>query len=58
MKTVLTEKYNVDNDFYTKIIPFDDKTYLSYQKKDRLRIGYFTSNDLLETTPATQRAVM
>jgi len=57
MKVALNEQYQVDKDPYTKLIPFDEKTYLSHQKQKKLKIGYFLSHDLLETTLASQRGV-
>jgi Asp-tRNA(Asn)/Glu-tRNA(Gln) amidotransferase A subunit family amidase len=56
MKTALTEKYHTEPDPYIKLLPFNSHTYLSHQKKT-LKIGYFLSHEVLETTAASQRAV-
>jgi Asp-tRNA(Asn)/Glu-tRNA(Gln) amidotransferase A subunit family amidase len=61
MMKVLTEKSSHENnpkrDAYTQNFPFDIQLYQSISQAKGLRIGYFESMGLIETTPASKRAV-
>ena len=56
MKAHLDPQHH-NEDPYMRYVPFDTTKYLETCKK-KLKIGYFTSLDLLETTDASKRAVL
>lgn len=60
MSILTTESfYKGKTDPYVKFDPFDMKAYSAFQDKNKkLRIGYFTSLEMIECTPACSRAVM
>lgn len=49
---------NPKSDAYAQIVPFDTKLYKEISQSRGLRIGYFESLQMVETTPASRRAVM
>ena len=54
----IEEFYLGEHDPYKKLIPFNIKTYKEYSEgKNKLRIGYLESYDIIEPTPAVRRAV-
>jgi hypothetical protein len=58
MKTVTNEAlFKGKNDPYNKNLPFDTKIYKEFQTKKNLRIGYVKSLELVESSPASKRAV-